>query len=277
MELVKMENNYLNNLKEKVKSINFFAFGLTLLVVLVVYFSISMLMGKKGDDLKDVSEIDHAIKEWVNKNPDVILKSVENHMKELQRQAAENQKRQEVSAKDYVQKNRSSVEDHSTTPALNKKGKITVVEFFDYHCGHCRTVASYMDKIANEYKNVTFVFRDYPIMSRQSFEMAKVATAVHMTNPSKYIKVHKDFMSERIMDEAGIKEVIVKNGMNYEKLSKYIADNQDKIEGKLKENMELARNLNLRGTPAFVVNGEVIPGAVDYNTMKSILDRHLKK
>lgn len=272
-----MENNALNILKGKVKSINFVAFGITILVAVLAYIAVSMFLNKENTSTSDITETDAAIEQWVNENPDVILKSVENHMQELRRQAAETQKKQETSAKDYVEKNKTSVENSSTTPALNKKGKITVVEFFDYHCGHCRHVAEYMEKIANEYKNVKFVFRDYPIMSQQSFEMAKVATAVHMTNPSKYIKVHKDFMSKRIMNEAGIKDVIIKNGMNYAKLTKYISNNQEKIEGKLKENMALAKSLNLRGTPAFVINGEIVPGAIDYNTMKSMLNKHLKK
>ncbi|MDR0571237.1 MAG: hypothetical protein LBG48_00120 [Rickettsiales bacterium] len=43
------------------------------------------------------------------------------------------------------------------------------------------------------------------------------------------------------------------------------------MDKRLSDNREIAASMKLGGTPAFVINGQLIPGYVDAEQMKSIL------
>ncbi len=40
------------------------------------------------------------------------------------------------------------------------------------------------------------------------------------------------------------------------------------IDDIIRRNFELAQALDIRGTPAFIIGGEMVPGAIDIATMK---------
>jgi protein-disulfide isomerase len=47
-------------------------------------------------------------------------------------------------------------------------------------------------------------------------------------------------------------------------------------EARIQKSATLAQSLNIRGTPAFVIGGELIPGAVDAATLKSLIAKARK-
>ena len=49
------------------------------------------------------------------------------------------------------------------------------------------------------------------------------------------------------------------------------------IDKVLTANRELATSVGLHGTPAFIVNGELVPGAVDYETLKQLVAKAREK
>ena len=46
----------------------------------------------------------------------------------------------------------------------------------------------------------------------------------------------------------------------------------DEIEIRLKNNIEFARKLNIRGTPTFIINNKVYPGAYDIDKLEDIIN-----
>jgi protein-disulfide isomerase len=58
-------------------------------------------------------------------------------------------------------------------------------------------------------------------------------------------------------------------GLNYEKLVKDMED--PKITEQLERNYRLATALGINGTPAFVIGGRLVLGAVDETTMMDII------
>jgi len=160
----------LSSLKEKNPAkLGFIA----VLLLAVIYFLGTGLANKSILSVSAGSNTDKSIENWVNTNPEKIIDSVNNYM---QKKRAEDRASQNQKADEYIKKNKDEVLSSKNLPAVNKNGKITVVEFFDYHCGHCRHISKDVSRLAKEFKNVTFVFRDFPIMSAISREMAKVVT-----------------------------------------------------------------------------------------------------
>ena len=50
-------------------------------------------------------------------------------------------------------------------------------------------------------------------------------------------------------------------------------ENKKDIDEAIDANLDLAQKVGINGTPAFIVNGELIPGAVDADTLNSKLSK----
>ena len=80
----------------------------------------------------------------------------------------------------------------------------------------------------------------------------------------------------KIDSEEQLREFITEVGGDYDKIAaKAMTD--IKIQRALRANMLLGQNLGVRGTPFFILDGEVIRGAInDYSVFEDILKRHEK-
>ena len=142
--------------------------------------------------------------------------------------------------------------------AGNPKGDITVVEFFDYNCGYCKRGFHNIRELIEKDSNVRVVFKELPILSKDSEEAAKIALAARAQG--KYWELHQALIdSKGRVTEAFALETAGKLGLDVEKLK---ADkDSDAVKGELARVEALARKMNITGTPHFLVGSEAIGGA----------------
>ena len=156
-----------------------------------------------------------------------------------------------------------------TGPADAKK---TVVELSDYNCPYCRASAPAMEKFYALHKNDTrFSIIEFPIKGPDSIVAAKVALAAR-NQPDKYMALHFALMNEtKPVDAELIMHAAVKAGLDLTKLK---AD-MDKAEvtAAIDQSHALARSAGIDGTPTFIVNGIMHPGAVDEATLAELAAR----
>jgi len=144
----------------------------------------------------------------------------------------------------------------------NPNGKITLVEFFDYRCPYCKAAAPELQKLLAANPEVRLVLKEFPILdvedqSHISEDAARDALAA--IPQGRYAQVHDALLAEHHLDEATIRDVLSRNGVD-------LAKDQARASGKpisdlLAENHALARDLGVDGTPAFVIGDTVISGA----------------
>jgi protein-disulfide isomerase len=134
--------------------------------------------------------------------------------------------------------------------AGNPQGKITVVEFFDYQCSHCSNMAPVIADIIKTNPNVRVVFKEYPIRGEMSEFASRAALAANKQN--KYYPLNHALLTTNLaMNENNIYDIAKANGLNVAKLK---ADmNSQSVKSQIKANYNLARELNLNGTPAFFI------------------------
>lgn len=139
----------------------------------------------------------------------------------------------------------------------NPNGSITVVEFFDYRCGYCKSSAPEILALIKQNPDIRFVFKEFPIFGDESDEAAKVALTPE--GKAKGLDLFRSFMTERSLDNpaidrhlaaAGLNPAAVRAAAESPQVAKHIADTR-----------ALAKALNLEGTPAFIVGDRLIPGA----------------
>jgi protein-disulfide isomerase len=155
-----------------------------------------------------------------------------------------------------------------TGPADAKK---SLVEFYDYDCPFCRASLPAVRKFYDAHKNDTrFSFIEFPIeaLHGPSAVLAARASLAARHQPAHYMDFHFALLSQEgeITDEI-IAAQAAKAGMDLNKLKADMAD--PAIEMSLSSSIALAHKLGIDGTPTFVLNGKMHPGALDDDTLAS--------
>lgn len=196
--------------------------------------------------------IEQIVKDYLLQNPQVLI--------EVQAALEQKMAREEADrTKALVAENAKEIYRHPDAPvAGNPDGDITVVEFFDYNCGYCKRGFHNIRELIEKDSNVRVVFKELPILSKDSEEASKIALAARAQG--KYWEMHQALIdSKGRVTEAFALETAGKLGLDVEKLK---ADkDSDAVKGELARVEALARKMNISGTPHFLVGSEAIGGA----------------
>ncbi len=202
----------------------------------------------KPFDAKQTEAIQNIMKDYLLKNPEIVREAIN-----------ELNKRQEVAAEAQRKTVLSSLYKDETTFSTGK-GKITLVEFFDYNCGYCRRAFQNILKVAEKEKDLRVVFVEFPILSDESKVASQAAVAA--AKQKKYFDFHRALMtSPGAVDEKKVFKVAKEVGLDVEKLK---ADMKSpEVDQQIEKNLQLGSAMAIQGTPAFFIGDEVIPGAPD--------------
>ena len=234
---------------------NFFKY----LTVAATAFSICgapMAMADDGKpfNAKQKDEIGRLVREYLLKHPEVIVEAMAAYRK---RQREEQERRAQAAIKD----NRTALlQDKYSVVAGNPKGNVTIVEFFDYRCGYCKAVKPQLERVLKNDSNIRVVYKEFPVLGPVSTYASRAAIAARKQGDDKYRAYHDALMKARRLNAPAILAIAKKVGLNVDKLRR---DMNDPVVGEtLRRNHVLAQKLGIRGTPAFVIGDEMVPGAI---------------
>jgi protein-disulfide isomerase len=212
-------------------------------------------------------QIEKLIESYILRNPEIILKSVRDH-EARQKTTRAKQARLNLKAR------REELTRSPTSPVGgNPEGDVTVVEFFDYQCSYCRRSFPALMEIEKTDPKVRIVFKEFPILGPASLLAARAALAAKAQG--KYVEFHKALMGGRAdVSEAGLISLAASLGMDTKKLRRDM--DAFAIRNELNRNRALARALGITGTPAFIVGSEFVPGAVDVDGLRDLIQRARK-
>lgn len=214
---------------------------------------------------KQKEQIEAVVRELlIKKDPEIVL----NAAKEFQKkQDEENGKK----AKEALGKNKDKLFGANDPIIGNPKGDVTIVEFFDYNCGYCKKALEPIKKLVEADKNIRFIMKEYPILAPSSTTAAKAALAAN--KQGKYKEVHDALMENKgALSDDSIVEMAVKAGADKEKLKKDMESAE--IKTQLDEIRALGNEIGAHGTPTFVIGDKVIPGAMELDEMKKLVDEY---
>lgn len=104
-------------------------------------------------------------------------------------------------ARKAISANRAALERDSRDVVFNPNGKITVVEFFDYRCGYCKTIAPQVAGLVRENPDVRLVLKEFPIFGGASDLAAR--TALTPAGRTGGLAFHEALMEEKTLNEFG--------------------------------------------------------------------------
>ena len=217
-----------------------------------------------ADPAAERARIKEIVREILKENPELMLDAI---------QSLEAREREEAATKSAraLTEYRSRLERDAADPVGgNAKGDVTLVAFLDYKCPYCKQVSDQLFKAVQADGKVRLVFKELPILGRESRIAAHAALAA--MSQGKYLAIHKALLAERgPLDEANVMRIAGTVGLDTAKLKVDMAKGE--IDALIKRNLELAHVLDIRGTPAFVIGNELIPGAVDATALRAAIDK----
>lgn len=206
------------------------------------------------------AEVEKTIREYLLRNPEVILEAME----ELEAR----QKEQAVSqAREGILKHKTQLFASPHDFVVNPNGTVPVVEFFDYQCGYCKQVFPVMHRAQRE-PDVRFIYKEFPILGEASVLAAKAAIAAR--RQGKYVELHNALMQHRgRLSEDAVMAIAEDVGLDVKQLKSDMA--RPEVAAAIEANLSLGRALGVRGTPTIIVGDSLAPGAIEAAQLREML------
>ncbi len=206
-------------------------------------------------NMADRAAIEKVVREYILTHPEILPEAMQNlQAREL---------------KKVVDANRKAIE----TPFAGAwegatEGDVTLVQFFDYACGYCRASLPDIERLLAEDKKLRVVYRELPILGPDSEAAARTSLAVAQVGG--YRAFHRAiYAAEGRPNASVLAKAIVAAGADPSKVK--VAIRSGDISTEIAQNLELQRQLQISGTPAWVVGGQLINGAVGYDQLKKAI------
>ena len=212
-----------------------------------------------------INQIQKIVHNYLVKNPQVLVEAS---------QALQQQQEQQMqsSAINAIKDHKKGLFSDKTSPSIgDKDAPVTIVEFFDYQCGHCKAMAPVLAKLVDSDKKIHVIFKELPIFGGNSKLAAKVALAAMKQN--KYYELHNLLLNaDGPLNNVKIFALAKKAKLNLGQIKKDM--DSPAIKAELDKNFALAKALKMMGTPTFVIANKAqtkfryIPGATSAANLK---------
>jgi len=240
---------------------------ITLVIVALILCAIQVTAQRAGNkriaqpQKSERENIEGIVREYLIKNPEVIREA----MQALQ---AKEVAQKQLTTAESLKQLRAEIYSSADAPVVgNEKGDVSVVVFYDYFCGYCRkSLPSLQSLIAND-RSVRVVFKELPILGPQSITAAKAALAAQ--RQGKFTEFHQALLESESASEEAIKAISDKLHLDWARLQTDM--NDPEISAMIERNQKLAAALNIEGTPAYLVGNQIIPGAIDSESLARLI------
>jgi len=251
----------------KIKTINRFTLlSFTIGAIILSGFSTVLAQTTDSAEIVKVSDkqkksIELIVREYLLTNPSIIREA----MQALD--AQERRQKQEKMAEAMKSFQKEIFHDPDSPVLGNPNGDVSVAVFFDYNCGYCKSTLPALAEVIAKDPSLRIVYKEFPVLGAQSQIAAQAAMA--SAKQGKYAAFHDELMKSATADEEAIKNISERLGMDYEKLQKDMLD--PALNTALARNLKLADSLGVNGTPSYIVGNQIIPGAIDAESLTQLI------
>lgn len=255
---------YLNNLGVYTMRI------ISFIVIFMLAASSTLLMADtfSKDQVQQVQQITRA---YMLKHPEMLKDMMEALRAKEQKKQLTSMQKLDRQAPAFIRKHAKAFFNDASDPIVgNARGAVTLVEFFDYRCGHCREMSPVIKAALKKHGNLKVVYKELPIFGGESKTAALAALAANAQG--KYEVFHNALMAAAMpINEEKIMEVARSVGLDTARLSKDMAS--PALAAKIDQDLQLAKdmlrdNIGYTFTPIVIVSNAshsevaLMPGAV---------------
>jgi protein-disulfide isomerase len=154
---------------------------------------------------------------------------------------------------------------------------VTIVEFSDLQCPHCKEAAPTIEKLLTENSNIHFIFQSFPLpMHNWAMKAAEYADCVAQSSNDafwKFISSVYDAQSDITTENADQKltDLATKAGVNGADVSTCAA--KPETESRVQASLNLGKSLDVNATPTLFINGRPVGvSGNNYDVLKQIVE-----
>jgi 2-hydroxychromene-2-carboxylate isomerase len=156
----------------------------------------------------------------------------------------------------------------------NASGRVTVVEFVDYECPHCKHAQTLMRQVVEEYpSDVKVYFKHFPLSSHANARLAAEG-AVAAQKQGKFwpfnekVWANSDNLTPAVLEKAA-KEV----GLE---VARWRADlDSDPVKGRVQADKSEGNDLGINSTPSIYINGRKYEDPLEIASFRDWIDEEL--
>lgn len=230
-------------------------------ILATVALTMAFPVAASADQLAE-DRIRELVLETIRENPGVVMEAIAI----LERQQAEAQAEAQG---EVLEAERDLLERDPNAPVLgNSDGDVTIVEFFDYNCPYCRRVKPEIEGLLSSDPHVRLVYREWPILGDGSVFAARAALAAR--EQDLYEEFHWALMAmDGRAEEGSVMRIAAGVGLDTDQLRRDMA--APAIDEHIATSMRLSRALGFNGTPSFVIGDALVPGLVEKEQLKELV------
>jgi len=166
----------------------------------------------------------------------------------------------------------------ATDPSIGSaSAPVTIVEFSDFQCPYCRSVAPTLKQVRDTYGDkVRIVWKDYPLTQIHP-EAFKAGEAAHCAGEqSKFWEYHdRLFANQTALQPTDLKKYAVDLGLDATTFNACV--DSSKYGDRVREGVAQGSRLGVNSTPTVYINGRLLSGAQPYETFVLVIDEELSR
>ena len=160
----------------------------------------------------------------------------------------------------------------NTSPILgDPAAERSIIVFTDYDCPYCKRLEPVLEQLVDEYPGIQVRYILTPL--RQTLvqgtqtNSALYAQGVWLNDESSFKAVHDMLMSKSgLHNQQSLAAVARATG------TPQLLENNPGISATIEQNLSVFTALGLRGTPAILIDNQIIPGLVPYEQLQQIVE-----
>ena len=161
----------------------------------------------------------------------------------------------------------------------NANAPVTLVEFSDLQCPHCKTAQPILDRLLADVPNSRLVFEEFPLEALHpwAFKAAAYAECVAARKPRAFWTFTRavydnqlDITEQNATDK--LKEFATAAGVNADEAASCSASEATK--SKIRSSLDLGKEVGVTGTPTVFINGRKVGSfaQVPYELLKRLVE-----
>lgn len=234
----------------------FFAFG--------AHAASALDLGAMSDNER--ADFRAEVRSYLLDNPEVLMEAIS----VLEERQAEAARANEAAVLEFLAD--SIFDDGFSWVGGNPDGDITLVEFSDYRCGYCRQAHPEIEQLLQADGNIRFILKEFPILGEQSTISSQFAIAVkELYGDEMYKEIHDALITMRTDSTP---ENLERLAIAFDLDPSAISDEMqsERTANIINANHQLASQLQITGTPTFVLRDQLLRGYLPLAEMQKRVD-----
>ncbi|OGI16309.1 MAG: hypothetical protein A2Z52_02490 [Candidatus Moranbacteria bacterium RBG_19FT_COMBO_42_6] len=159
--------------------------------------------------------------------------------------------------------------------------KVTLIEFSDFQCPYCKAFHATIKQALSEYGDkMQFVFKHFPLSNIHPQAMNAALASECANEQGKFLPYADKLFDKQVewgktTGTQSFKTYAVQLGMNASQFGTCL--DSKKYQDKVNADQAEGQGFGISGTPDIFVNSQFQNGALDYPTLKAMIDQELNK